>query len=77
MKATGALPEAVVACVGGGSNAIGMFAEFLPHAEVQLFGVEAAGDGVDERPARRDARRGQRGVLHGMRSYVLRTRTAR
>ena len=53
---TGALPDAVVACVGGGSNAIGIFHAFLDDADVELFGVEAGGDGRRDRAARRDDR---------------------
>ena len=55
-EAEGRLPDALVACVGGGSNAIGLFHAFVPDAKVDLFGVEAAGDGIDTAPARGDAR---------------------
>ena len=55
-EAEGRLPDALVACVGGGSNAIGLFHAFVPDAGVELFGVEAAGDGIDTAPARGDAR---------------------
>ncbi len=71
VKATGALPAAVVACVGGGSNAIGAFAEFIPHPEVRLFGIEAAGEGVASGRHAATLGAGKRGVLHGMHSYVL------
>jgi len=67
----GRLPDMVVACVGGGSNAIGMFAEFMPHAEVRLVGVEAAGDGIETGRHSATLSAGRPGVLHGMRSYVL------
>ncbi|MGF3055221.1 tryptophan synthase subunit beta [Microbacterium sp. YY-01] len=67
----GRLPDAVVACVGGGSNAIGMFDAFLDDAEVKLYGVEAAGDGVDTPRHAASIGRGRPGVLHGSRTYVL------
>ena len=68
----GRLPDCVVACVGGGSNAAGMFTAFLDDEEVTLIGVEAAGEGVD-RPGRHAATLsvGAPGVLHGMHTYVL------
>jgi tryptophan synthase beta chain len=67
----GGLPDVVVACVGGGSNAIGIFHEFIPDAGVRLVGVEAGGEGIDTgRHAARMAER-QVGVLHGTRTYVL------
>src|SRR5579862_2872727 len=68
----GRLPDAVVACVGGGSNAIGIFHAFIPDAGVRLIGCEAGGDG-DGRPERSAATLtlGTPGVLHGMRTYVL------
>jgi tryptophan synthase beta chain len=68
---TGDLPDAVVACVGGGSNAIGIFAAFLDDADVRLYGFEAGGQGVDTgRHAARMAG-GSPGVLHGTRTYVM------
>ncbi len=67
----GRLPDAVVACVGGGSNALGMFAEFIPDAGVQLIGAEAAGRGVETGEHAATLTAGRPGVLHGMRSYVL------
>jgi tryptophan synthase beta chain len=67
----GRLPDALVACVGGGSNAMGLFHAFVPDAKVQLFGVEAAGDGVDTKRHAATLARGRVGVLHGARSYVL------
>ncbi|GGO61865.1 tryptophan synthase beta chain [Microbacterium nanhaiense] len=68
---TGALPSAVVACVGGGSNAIGMFDAFIDDADVRLVGVEAAGDGVDTERHAASIERGRPGVLHGARTFVL------
>jgi tryptophan synthase beta chain len=69
----GKLPDAVVACVGGGSNAIGTFNAFLDDAQVELIGVEAAGDGVDTERHAATLTAGRIGVLHGMKSYVLQT----
>ncbi|MCY0994673.1 tryptophan synthase subunit beta [Nannocystis sp. ILAH1] len=68
----GRLPDAAVACVGGGSNAMGLFAAFVPDAAVQLFGVEATGEGLQGRHAATMAK-GRIGVFHGMRSLVLQT----
>ncbi|MDQ1666225.1 MAG: tryptophan synthase beta chain [Actinomycetota bacterium] len=68
---TGALPAAVAACVGGGSNAIGIFAAFIDDADVQLFGFEAGGDGVDTGRHAATLTGGSPGVLHGARSYLL------
>jgi tryptophan synthase beta chain len=71
LAATGRLPDAAVACVGGGSNAIGLFSAFIEDAEVQLRGYEAGGDGVETgRHAARFAA-GSPGVLHGTRTYVM------
>lgn len=70
LDATGRLPDAVVACVGGGSNAMGIFYPFLGDAGVRLIGVEAAGEGLDGRHAA-SLNRGTPGVLHGSLSYVL------
>ncbi|MGO2140807.1 MAG: tryptophan synthase subunit beta [Leucobacter sp.] len=67
----GSLPDAVIACVGGGSNAIGMFDAFLDDEGVALYGVEAAGDGVDTERHAASIERGRPGVLHGARTYVL------
>jgi tryptophan synthase beta chain len=70
-SASGGLPDVVVACVGGGSNAIGIFREFLRFPSVELVGVEAGGDGIaTDRHAARFAG-GSPGVLHGTRTYVL------
>ena len=71
LKLTGALPTAVAACVGGGSNAMGIFHAFLDDADVALYGFEAAGEGhLTERHAA-TLTRGRPGVLHGARSYML------
>ena len=69
--AEGRLPDALVACVGGGSNAAGLFAPFADDASVKLFGVEAAGDGLDSGRHAATLTRGRIGVLHGSKSYVL------
>ena len=71
LEVTGTLPAAVVACVGGGSNAIGMFDAFLDDEGVKLYGVEAAGDGIDTERHAASIERGRPGVLHGARTYVL------
>jgi tryptophan synthase beta chain len=68
---TGRTPDACVACVGGGSNAIGLWAEFLDDASVALFGVEAAGEGVATGRHAATLGAGRVGVLHGSKSYVL------
>jgi len=65
------LPAACIACVGGGSNAMGLFYEFVPETEVQLIGVEAAGCGVETGKHAASLGYGQVGVLHGSKSYVL------
>ncbi|HEY5347573.1 MAG TPA: tryptophan synthase subunit beta [Rhizomicrobium sp.] len=65
------LPDLVVACVGGGSNAIGMFHPFLDDSAVEIHGVEAAGDGVDTKRHAATITKGTPGVLHGARSYLL------
>jgi len=68
---TGALPTAVTACVGGGSNAIGIFHAFLDDAAVRLVGYEAGGEGVDTERHAATITKGRPGVLHGARSYLL------
>lgn len=68
---TGRLPDAVVACVGGGSNAVGMFHPFSEDPSVQLLGVEAGGDGVDTNRHSATLTGGKPGVLHGVRTYIL------
>jgi tryptophan synthase beta chain len=67
----GRLPDQVVACVGGGSNAMGIFHEFIPEASVRLIGVEAAGKGVATSEHAVTLSAGQPGILHGARSYLL------
>jgi len=71
LEEVGRLPDAVLACVGGGSNAIGMFDAFLDDDGVRLYGVEAAGDGVDTPHHAASIERGRPGVLHGARTFVL------
>jgi tryptophan synthase beta chain len=70
-EAEGRLPDACVACVGGGSNAMGLFHAFVPDRGVQLHGVEAAGDGIATGRHAATLTMGRVGVLHGARSYVL------
>jgi tryptophan synthase beta chain len=67
----GKLPDALVACVGGGSNAIGTFYPFEDDANVKLYGVEAAGEGLETGKHAASLGRGEEGVFHGMLSYVL------
>ncbi|MDN5893557.1 MAG: tryptophan synthase subunit beta [Nocardioides sp.] len=67
----GRLPDAVAACVGGGSNAIGLFTAFLDDADVDVYGFEAGGDGVDTDRHAATIHAGESGVLHGARTYVL------
>ncbi|GMF78654.1 unnamed protein product [Aspergillus oryzae] len=71
MEQIGKLPDAVVACVGGGSNAVGMFYPFSKDTSVKLLGVEAGGDGVDTDRHSATLSGGSKGVLHGVRTYVL------
>jgi tryptophan synthase beta chain len=71
LSETGGLPSTVVACVGGGSNAIGIFHAFIPDASVELVGVEAAGEGLDTEHHAASLSRGRPGVLHGSLSYLL------
>jgi len=68
---TGKLPDAVLACIGGGSNAIGIFHAFIPDSQVRLIGFEAGGDGVETGRHAATITGGSPGVLHGTRSYVL------
>ena len=71
-KAEGRLPDSLVACIGGGSNAIGLFHPFLDDASVEIYGVEAAGHGLDVRDGHAASLAGGRpGVLHGNRTYLL------
>jgi tryptophan synthase beta chain len=73
LKAEGRLPDALVACVGGGSNAMGLFYPFLKDKKVRLWGVEAAGEGLQTKKFAATLSKGKPGVLHGSRSYVLQT----
>jgi tryptophan synthase beta chain len=72
---TGRLPTSVVACVGGGSNAMGVFHAFVPDAGVELIGVEAAGEGLESERHSASLTRGTPGVLHGALSYLLQDET--
>ena len=67
----GKLPDAVVACVGGGSNAVGMFYPFSNDPSVKLLGVEAGGDGIETNRHSATLTGGTKGVLHGVRTYIL------
>ncbi|MGR8935284.1 MAG: tryptophan synthase subunit beta [Gammaproteobacteria bacterium] len=67
----GCLPDALVACVGGGSNAIGLFYPFIDDTSVQMFGVEAAGDGIETGRHSAPLCAGRPGVLHGNRTYLM------
>ena len=69
LEKEGKLPKAVVACVGGGSNAIGMFYNFIPDEGVQLIGCEAAGKGIDTDKHAATIAKGSVGIFHGMKSY--------
>ena len=71
LQATGRLPDAVLACVGGGSNAIGVFHAFIPDSRVALVGCEAGGDGLETGRNAATLTFGSAGVLHGMRTYLL------
>jgi tryptophan synthase beta chain len=71
LELLGRLPDAAVACVGGGSNAIGLFAGFVPDAEVKLYGIEAGGEGYETGRHAATITAGQVGVLHGARSFLL------
>ncbi|WP_282802101.1 tryptophan synthase subunit beta [Secundilactobacillus kimchicus] len=72
---TGQLPDMVVACVGGGSNAIGSFANYIDDPSVQLVGAEAAGKGVDTNLTAATVERGSDGIFHGMKSMFLQNET--
>ncbi|MCK4742781.1 MAG: tryptophan synthase subunit beta [Sulfuriflexus sp.] len=71
LKQAGRLPDALVACVGGGSNAIGLFYPFLNDTDVKIYGVEAAGDGLETGHHAAPLCAGQPGVLHGNRTYLM------
>ncbi len=70
MEAEGRLPDAVIACVGGGSNAMGMFYDFVKEENVKIYGVEAAGHGI-ETGQHAASFQGSEGVIHGMKTYLL------
>ena len=71
LETEGRLPDVVMACVGGGSNSIGMFADFIDEKDVKLVGVEAAGLGIETGKHASAMALGKPGVLHGMKSYLL------
>jgi tryptophan synthase beta chain len=71
LKSEGKLPDAVVACIGGGSNAMGMFYPFIEDEQVSLYGVEAAGQGIDTEFHAASLTKGRPGVLHGSLMYLL------
>lgn len=71
LEKEGRLPDVVMACVGGGSNAMGLFYDFIPDKDVQLIGVEAAGRGVNTAQMAATIARGSLGIFHGMKSYFL------
>jgi tryptophan synthase beta chain len=68
---TGRQPDAVIACVGGGSNAMGIFYPYIDHTDVKLIGVEAAGEGIETGRHAASLTGGSPGVLHGNRTYLL------
>ena len=69
----GRLPDAIIACVGGGSNAMGAFYDFISDEEVKLIGVEAAGHGLETTMHAATISKGEEGIFHGMKSYFLQT----
>lgn len=71
LEKEGRLPDALIACVGGGSNAMGLFSEFLPDEDVKIFGVEAGGDGLNTLRHSAALTMGRPGVLHGNRTYLI------
>ncbi len=71
LEAAGRLPDALVACVGGGSNAIGLFYEFLNDNEIEIYGVEGGGDGIETGRHAAPLTAGKSGVLHGNRTYLM------
>lgn len=74
VEVEGHLPHAVIACVGGGSNAMGVFYDFIPDEEVALIGVEAAGRGIDTLDHAATMAKGEVGIFHGMKSYFVQTK---
>jgi len=73
LQKEGRLPDTLIACVGGGSNAMGLFYNFIENKEVELIGVEAAGEGVDTENHAATLSKGDIGIFHGMKSYFLQT----
>ena len=71
LEKEGRLPDCLIACVGGGSNAIGLFHPFIEDREVEMIGVEAAGEGIETQKHAATITKGTIGVLHGMKSYFL------
>jgi len=71
LKAEGRLPDALIACVGGGSNAMGTFYPFVDDEDVKMYGVEAAGYGIESGKHAASICAGAEGVFHGMQTYVL------
>ena len=71
LEKEGRLPDMVMACVGGGSNAMGLFYDFIPETEVQLVGIEGAGRGIDTEETAATINRGSLGIFHGMKSYFM------
>jgi tryptophan synthase beta chain len=71
LDAEGRLPDSLVACIGGGSNAMGLFHPFLDDASVKMYGVEAAGEGIETGRHAASLTGGRPGVLHGNRTYLL------
>jgi tryptophan synthase beta chain len=74
-EAEGRLPDALVACIGGGSNAMGLFNEFIPDQDIRMYGVEAAGHGIDSGAHAASLNGGKPGILHGNRTYLLQNNT--
>lgn len=71
LELTGKLPDALVACIGGGSNAIGLFHPFIDETDIALYGVEAAGDGIETGRHSAPLCAGKPGILHGNRTYLM------
>lgn len=71
LEMEGRLPNSLVACIGGGSNAIGLFYDFLENKEIEMYGVEAAGKGIESREHSASIAKGQKAVLHGNMTYFL------
>src|SRR5439155_23942990 len=71
LSAEGRLPDSLVACIGGGSNAMGLFHPFLDDSQIEIYGVEAAGHGIKSGQHAASIAGGRPGVLHGNRTYLL------